>query len=1407
MSGPQARPFKGRLGFDANNDKVVNLADPTDLQDGLNLRYFIANNTTQTFNPNRSYAAGFVVEYSDRLYKSKAAIVAGPFNLNQWTEIHAFGRWLRVTGAYTAEPGDNLYVSTQAGTVTVTLPFPAEDGDIVTVLDEGYAVTTPILINPNTDTINGLNGSYSINSNDVVQFIYLGGTWKASRVARNTFQFLTTNVTVAPNSFNIVQTTSAKTITLPPNPINGQWVTVTDGSNQAGINNITVNGNGTLIGGLSTFVLRRYAETATFVYDGLNGVWRVVTNALQNRITTTLSPLPSQAVYVPLTGAAQVMTLPVSVTGDWVEVISTAQDGVVVGGSIVVNAPAGTYFRTSGGTVNNTTYRIRRRGKTLFLLNGSEWAVVQLDNGMMATNLTTGTVPKNTLATLTGSASSTIYLPTTDSIQVGDYVSAQLNTSVGRVLVSVSDLANDQLDAATTVTYLAADNGMVVTFVYRGNNGTKNVWETINHGAAYLKKSQNLNDLPDKAVSRTNLDVFSKGESDARFLPLHGTADNAAQAANADKLDGLHGADYIQVKNPSVTAVDADTTTETRFTTNTNTPDSTLWQVVMFVDTATGAKSQIALSMTTNQIAYRSFGTVWTLWTRLDQTANSATATKLQTARTINGVSFDGTANIEVLSNVRVNVVPANTDMGAYITPGFYQCNASATAATLTNCPTTVAFSMIVSQTAGFTQTIREYGTTYNKSWFRSLYNGVWGSWYRIYDEANPQLSITGNAATATKWATTRTLTLDGGVTGSATIDGSGDITLTTSIVPTAGQFDISNVNGLQDELDGKLATTGTAGDSARLGGVEAAAWKLGVVPSNSGEDPSATLTTTILTNHANTPDAGSSYWFVDTEFYATRTITSNRFQVAKQYNGGSSIYIRNSYNNVWSAWSQLTTITPGATLSINVTGSAGSAATATKLTTARTINGVAFDGTANITVGDSSKLPLTGGQMTGRITRTVGTGAAAWKTIDSPITTAVGVASVTGTMMIKLPVGMNNTMIKLRVSVWNYSANNAFNLDIAGYNNSGGWNVTSAQSNGVDFIGSTIRLGSDGTNAYILIGNTATVWNYPKVSITDVELGYSGATDAAWDNPWDVIYSTTETSITGIVNVPLDPFIAKLSRANTFAQQLTVNSIPGGSYLRSITGNYGTIFYQDTANWYLMKTASGSQSGGPDASRPMTMSLSTGDITFGTNVNCAGTLAVTGAVAITGVLTTPAQATFNAGLLANSWLRSSGQVGWYSETYGGGIYMIDTTWVRTYGSKAFYVANEIAATGNITAYYSDERLKENLKVIPSALETVKSWTGYTYNANVVAQSFGYDPEKKEIGLLAQDVQRTTPEAVEQAPFDRHAIKGKSLTGKNYLTLKYDRLVPVLVEAIKEQDVQIQELKAQVQSLIEAMQK
>lgn len=50
----------------------------------------------------------------------------------------------------------------------------------------------------------------------------------------------------------------------------------------------------------------------------------------------------------------------------------------------------------------------------------------------------------------------------------------------------------------------------------------------------------------------------------------------------------------------------------------------------------------------------------------------------------------------------------------------------------------------------------------------------------------------------------------------------------------------------------------------------------------------------------------------------------------------------------------------------------------------------------------------------------------------------------------------------------------------------------------------------------------------------------------------------------------------------------------------------------------------------------------------------------------------------------ASGWFRSKGQTGWYSQDYGGGIYMIDTTWVRVYNNKNFYTNGTIRAESSV---------------------------------------------------------------------------------------------------------------------------
>lgn len=52
--------------------------------------------------------------------------------------------------------------------------------------------------------------------------------------------------------------------------------------------------------------------------------------------------------------------------------------------------------------------------------------------------------------------------------------------------------------------------------------------------------------------------------------------------------------------------------------------------------------------------------------------------------------------------------------------------------------------------------------------------------------------------------------------------------------------------------------------------------------------------------------------------------------------------------------------------------------------------------------------------------------------------------------------------------------------------------------------------------------------------------------------------------------------------------------------------------------------------------------------------------------------------------IYANNWFRSQGNSGWFSESYGGGIYMVDTSWIRTYNGKGFYCDNQIYSSDSI---------------------------------------------------------------------------------------------------------------------------
>jgi hypothetical protein len=116
---------------------------------------------------------------------------------------------------------------------------------------------------------------------------------------------------------------------------------------------------------------------------------------------------------------------------------------------------------------------------------------------------------------------------------------------------------------------------------------------------------------------------------------------------------------------------------------------------------------------------------------------------------------------------------------------------------------------------------------------------------------------------------------------------------------------------------------------------------------------------------------------------------------------------------------------------------------------------------------------------------------------------------------------------------------------------------------------------------------------------------------------------------------------------------------------------------------------------------------------------------------------------------------------------------------------KAELMGNgDFRALGDIVAYTSsDIRLKTNLQKLQNALLNVTRLDGLTFNYNNYA--IGKDPYTKQVGIIAQQVKEVLPEAVETRD-------------DGYLAVDYAKIVPLLIEAIKELKIQVDELKAKI---------
>lgn len=185
-----------------------------------------------------------------------------------------------------------------------------------------------------------------------------------------------------------------------------------------------------------------------------------------------------------------------------------------------------------------------------------------------------------------------------------------------------------------------------------------------------------------------------------------------------------------------------------------------------------------------------------------------------------------------------------------------------------------------------------------------------------------------------------------------------------------------------------------------------------------------------------------------------------------------------------------------------------------------------------------------------------------------------------------------------------------------------------------------------------------------------------------------------------------------------------------------------------------------------------------------------------------------------------SDWFRSTGNSGWYHQNYGGGIYMEDSTWIRVFGGKRFYVPNadnsdfstntaistdggiyakknitssaNIFANGAITAKASssDIRLKTDIQGY-DAMGIIRKFRSVKYHWNAIAKenSEVFNHDNWNYGLIAQDLLSGGYSQWVKDAFN------------DYYTIDYERLIPVVWKGLQEVDDEVTKLKREVARL------
>ena len=284
--------------------------------------------------------------------------------------------------------------------------------------------------------------------------------------------------------------------------------------------------------------------------------------------------------------------------------------------------------------------------------------------------------------------------------------------------------------------------------------------------------------------------------------------------------------------------------------------------------------------------------------------------------------------------------------------------------------------------------------------------------------------------------------------------------------------------------------------------------------------------------------------------------------------------------------------------------------------------------------------------------------------------------------------------------------------------------------------------------------------------------------------------YSNTSTSASHAVNADIAPFSGLTGRPTLVSSSIQLGSDISGSVnaataslltTASATNNVIT-FTKGGGATFAVTINTGSDANTTSVVSDTTPQLG-GNLDLNTKtISGSGTISMVGN--ISGQEITGSDALFTnviaTGVTSTTLAATSGITGATLNTTG----IVSGSIIKSANAisgSSLLIQGTIKATGDVTAFHSsDARLKSNITPIKGALDKIKTIGGYEFDWNDKSEHTGHD-----VGVIAQEIEFVLPEVV--------------VTRENgYKAVRYEKIVALLIEALKEQQLQIDELKAKL---------